>query len=417
MRKIIITFILILLISTISVSGFRLTDYITGNAVVDESGCQLEKVYIGLNDKSVKTLFDRYSFQLVSVSKDRKKAKVKVNGVEEEVETNVANIIEGVTVNYYQFGNKRLSFNVWLCEEQQKQCLTENVRFKFGQAKQFTFLNQIFDVKVNYIGKNHGVSVIVNNGQVKRINGKEKNLNEEGLIITNKGTKYGDNTKTRWVDLEIKYCSDDPALKDKNVCRTDSEVIGYRDRSTRYILGENKVNLLKVSTLGRQVTLIVNGNEVKLNKAEPKKVGSLEVEYVSFIASKGRLDRFAADRNINLKFKDCTPETVEEEPEQICFENGICEVEYGETLDNCPADCTPEVVQEEPAEPEPTTVPNPEDEDLNADGTITEADVELWQSLFRGCIFGDNEDCAKADINADTSIDGRDRKQIRDAIE
>jgi hypothetical protein len=98
-----------------------------------------------------------------------------------------------------------------------------------------------------------------------------------------------------------------------------------------------------------------------------------------------------------LKFKDCSPgELVEEEPE---------------------------VVEEEPVEPEPTTVPNPEDEDVNADGVINQADVNEWRSLFGGICTGitrsrdDNACKAAADINGDNSVDGRDLKQIRDAID
>jgi len=469
-----LVFLLISLLMISSVSAFRLADYITGNAVIqDDAGCKIEKLFVGINDKATKSILDNYNFKLVSVSKDRKKAKIRVNNQEVTLEQGVAinhlggtlgvegasEPSGGIDVVYSRFANKRLEFEVKNCEEEAA-CLTEVVRLRFGQVKQFTFANKVYDVKVNYIGNAHKVSVIVNNGKVQKLNGKNSNLNIEGLLITNKNTRYGENHRNRWADLEVKYCAED-AL-DQPVCAEDSDVIDIRDKTVRSILNK-KINLFNVAYLGRYITVTVDGNPVRIKKGTTEKFKDLEIYYSAY-----------QNRQVNLKFKDCIPETVEEELEDEPIglieqlENGIRAtlgldgfgaefegrevflynvgenavavrvigsggLEYIESiiLDQSKLIDGIDIFVEEiffderrailaitnRVDEGPITVPNPEDEDLNADGTITEADVELWQSLFRSCIFGDNQACTTADINADTSIDGRDKRKIRDAIE
>jgi len=111
-RKLIITFILILLISTVSVSAFRLADYITGNAVVDESGCQVDTEIIGMKDKKVKTILDSHTVNLVGFNKKNKSARIRIDGKDVVLKLKDSTVdIDGINIDYTDFSKNRLTLD------------------------------------------------------------------------------------------------------------------------------------------------------------------------------------------------------------------------------------------------------------------------------------------------------------------
>ena len=488
MRKLIITFILILLISTVSVSAFRLADYITGNAVVDESGCQVDTEIIGMKDKKVKTILDSHTVNLVGFNKKNKSARIRIDGKDVVLKLKDSTVdIDGINIDYTDFSKNRLTLDFRLCEpevldsetmcNEEEQvitakdkvvkeilgydvnivsvgkngknvklkvnaneiiiplnsksnieglnihygaftqgqltfkfsnnaclvksdyCATELVRFKDNEAKKFTFVDKIFDVKID-VGKTYLTFLVDNKdkvrfirktskGMVKEVNGLNikiinsnyvsagstlLNLRVRGLGGGSIGEQGGSSNKG-WADVEVKYCSDQPIEEE-----FEDEPIGLIEQLENGIRATLGLDGFGAEFEGREVFLYNVGE----NAVAVRVIGSGGLEYIESII----LDQSKLIDGIDIFV------------EEIFFDERRAILAITNRVDEGPI-----------------TVPNPEDEDLNADGTITEADVELWQSLFRSCIFGDNQACTTADINADTSIDGRDKRKIRDAIE